>query len=239
MTKAARILLVEDETDILEANSFYLEALGYQVYSAINLEEARKLMWEYPPDLALLDIMLPDGSGLDFADEFRAYSKAPIIFLTCLEDDLDVLAGFDKGAADYVIKPYNMKILAARIAAQLQKKQANSRQIALPPLFIERDTGNITLDGQLIVLSPKELQILCYFVDMQGQEISQAQLYAAIWGNNEPSKMGSTVRTAVSRLRQKLNLDASDYFALQTTVNGGYVFLRIKYAAAEGANNER
>ncbi len=229
MTKSARLLLVEDETDILEANAKYLSALGYEIFTATTLKEARNLMWEYPPDLLLLDIMLPDGSGLDFSTEFREYSKAPIIFLTCLDDDNSVLTGFDKGAEDYVVKPYNMKILAARITAQLKRSSRENRLISMPPLIIDRDASSVTLSGEAISFTPKELQLLCYLVDMIGREVSQAELYEAIWGGTSDT-MGSAVRTTVSRIRQKLKLSESSHFDLLTTAEGGYVFLRIKYS---------
>ncbi len=224
-----RILLVEDETDVLEVNAQHLTALGYEVFSATTLEEARHRIWENPPDLLLLDIMLPDGSGLDFCTEFRRNNTAPIIFLTCLDDNEHILQGLQNGAEDYVIKPYSIEILSARIAAQLRRNKQSTGQFFLPPLLLDKDIGRVLLSGKEIQLTPKEFQILCYLAERNGQEFSQTALFKAIWKEN-PETMGSTVRVTISRLRQKMRFQEEGYFEIMTTSAGGYVFLRLQSA---------
>ncbi len=224
-----RLLLVEDETDVLEINAKHLTALGYEVHTATTLAEARNCMWDYPPDLLLLDIMLPDGSGLDFCTEFRRNNTAPIIFLTCLDDKESVLLGLQNGAEDYVVKPYNVEILAARIAAQLRRNRQSTGQFFLPPLMLDKDTGRVSLSGKDIMLTPKEFQLLCYLAERNGQEFSGAALFQAIW-KEDPETMGATVRVTVSRLRQKMSFLEDGHFEIITTSAGGYVFFRLQSA---------
>ncbi len=227
--KLARLLLVEDETDVLDVNAQHLKKLGYEVFTATSLEEARCSIWEYPPDLLLLDIMLPDGSGIEFCKEFRKNNSAPVIFLTCLDDKENILEGLGSGAEDYVIKPYSIEILSARIAAQLRRSQQSTGQFSLPPLILDKDTGRVSLCGRDIPLTPKEFQLLCYLAERNGQEFSQTFLYRAIW-KEAPETMGSTVKMTISRLRQKMRFQDEGYFEIMTTGAGGYVFLRLQSA---------
>ncbi len=227
--KRTRLLLVDDETDVLDINAKHLTALGYEVFTATTLAEARHRAWEHPPDLLLLDIMLPDGSGLDFCKEFRKINNAPIIFLTCLDDKESTLIGLQNGAEDYVVKPYSIEILSARITAQLRRSQQSAGQVFIPPLLLNKDTGAAMLSGREIQLTPKEFQLLCYLAERHGQEFSQATLFKDIW-RGKPETMGATVRMTVHRLRQKMRFHENGFFELMTTKEGGYVFLRIQSA---------
>ncbi len=224
-----RLLLVEDETDVLDINAKHLKSLGYEVFTATTIEQARRIIWEFPPDLLLLDIMLPDGSGLDFCTEFRKTNTAPIIFLTCLDDKESTLQGLLNGAEDYVIKPYNIDILSARIAAQLRRTRQSNGQFFLPPLILNKDTGQVTLCEKDIPLTPKEFQTLCFLAERNGQEFSQSAIFKAVWQEN-PETMGSTVRVTVSRIRSKMRFQDDGYFEIMTTGSGGYAFLRLQSA---------
>lgn len=232
MVKKTRILLVEDETDVLSANKRYLEEMGFEVYLAETLRTARLTVWEYPPDLILLDVMLPDGSGFDFCKEIREYSGVPIIFLTAMGADGNVVGGFSLGGDDYIIKPYSMEVMGARVMAQLRRHGINTGMIELPPLYIDIASGLVRLENMEVIIPRKELQLLVYFVEHQGQELEPERIYKAIWGG-APETMGSVVRKNVSNLRQKLPLDGSGYFELTNTSNLNYLFLRVRYPAAE------
>jgi DNA-binding response OmpR family regulator len=223
--KKPRIMLVEDETDVMRANREYLEEQGYEVLCAETLQEARVCLWETPADLILLDVLLPDGSGYDFCREVRKTSAASVIYLTCMGEDDHIVTGLAEGGDDYIIKPYSLNVLGARIAAQLRRRGSAAGEIVLPPLCINLSAGTVKLNGADIPLTRKEFQLLVYLAENRGQELSQGQIYAAVWGG-APETMGNTVRVHISRLRQKLGLDDGSAFELSPTANQGYVFLR-------------
>lgn len=232
MTKKKRILLVEDETDVLRANEQYLARLGFEVHCAECLQTARAILWEYPPDLILLDVMLPDGSGFDWCREIRKSSSVPIIFLTALGEDGNVVGGLSLGGDDYIVKPYNMEIMGARVMARLRRDGTNAGTVELPPLFIDVASGLVRLEEIEVVLPRKECQLLIFFAEHQGIELDQQRIYEAIWGD-APETMGTLVRKNVSSLRKKLPLDGSGYFELANTPSKNYLFLRVKYPKAE------
>ncbi len=228
--KKTRILLVEDETDVLQVNQSYLAQHGYEVFCAETLREARNLLWEYPPDLILLDVLLPDGSGYNFCQEIRKTSLVPVIFLTCMGNDSNVVTGLDRGGDDYIVKPYSLSILQARITAQLRRRGVATGEIFLPPLYINLTAGTVKLYEEEINLTRKEFQLLLYMIENRGQEMSQSQIYEAVW-NAPVETMGNTVRMHISRLRQKLKLDDDSAFELSPTNSQGYIFLRTYYGS--------
>lgn len=228
-----RILIVEDEFDVLEANRIFLESEGYEVYTAINLKEARNSVWEQPPDLILLDVLLPDGTGYDFCTEIRKVTAAPIIFLTCMDDTNDIISGFSLGADDYITKPYNMDILSARIAARLGKSRS-AGIISLPPLKIDLHTGKVKMKDEEIVLSTKEMQLLAFFAENTGQEFLPDEIYHRVWGETPGRTTNNTIRVHISNLRSKLRLDEDTPFEIVLTPNKGYMLLRTRAMTSEG-----
>ncbi len=230
MVRKSRILLVEDESDVLRVNEQYLSEKGYEVYCADTLHMAKNLIWEYPPDLILLDVLLPDGSGYDLCKSIRTFCAAPVIFLTCMGDTKNIVDGLSLGADDYIVKPYSFEVLEARIAAQLRRHGIGTGLLELPPLTINMTSGNVRLNDREVLLNRKEFQLLVYLVEHRGQELSQSQLYQAVW--DVPSEtMGNTVKMTISRLRQKLELEETGCFELSTTASQGYLFLRTGYPA--------
>ncbi len=226
--KQPRILLVEDETDVLQVNLRYLTECGYEVHTAETLKAARACLWEFPPDLILLDVNLPDGSGYDFCRELRETTSAPVIFLTCLGAEGQIVTGLETGGDDYIVKPHSLHVLGARVSALLRRRGFGQGRIDLPPLSIDLSTGTATLSGEALSLTRREFSLLCYLVENRGQELSQAQIYEAVWGAG-PETMGNAVKVNISRLRQKLHLDDGSSFELASTANQGYVFLRVRY----------
>ena len=221
--RKTRILIIEDETDVLEANRMFLEAEGYEVACAINLKEARNILWERPPDLILLDVLLPDGSGFDFCGEIRGRTAAPIIFLTCMNSSEQIVGGFTLGADDYITKPYNMDILSARIAARLR---GAGGVIALPPLEIDLHTGKVRMAGEEIALSARETQLLAFFAGNLGREFTLGEIYRRVWGEAPAGSSGNTVRVHISNLRGKLRLGGGAPFEISLAPGKGYIFLR-------------
>jgi DNA-binding response OmpR family regulator len=230
ITGKARILLVEDESDVLRVNEQYLLQRGYEVHCADTLRKARNLIWEYPPDLILLDVLLPDGSGFELCESIRKNSAAPVIFLTCMGHTEHIVNGLSLGGDDYIVKPYSFEVLEARIAAQLRRRGIGSGLLELPPLSVSLTSGSVRLSGEEIPLNRKEFQLLVYLMENRGQELSQAQIYRAVW-ESPPDTMGNTVKMTISRLRQKLRLEETGCFELSTTTSQGYMFLRTGYPA--------
>ena len=228
--KKARILIVEDEANILAINKKHLEKQGYDVITAQSLAEASSAVWEYPPDLVLLDVLMPDGSGFDFCRSVKEITTAPIIFLTCMNSDADVLRGFSAGGDDYITKPYNLDELSVRIVAMLRRGRfSGAGRIEIPPLYIDLLNGRVTLCGENIVLSQKELQLLSCLASSIGQEFTSRELYELVWDASEDMPTGTTVKSHISRLRRKLKLSDTGAFELRHTASGRYMLIKIRF----------
>lgn len=227
--RSPRILMIEDETDVLSLNKRHFEDQGYAVDTAKTLGEARTKLWERPPDLVLLDVMMPDGSGYDFCAELRKITTAPIIYLTCLGRNEDIVRGLMGGGDDYIIKPYNLNVLSARVMAQLRRQGiTGAGRIELAPLTIDLHSGKATLNGEDIRLAPKELQMLAHLVSHAGREFSAEDLYRAVWG--EPVGVyKNTVKTHIANLRRKLRLGDDSPFELSTTSARKYMFMKVMF----------
>lgn len=230
--KPARILLVEDELDVLEANRVYLEQLGYHVSCASSLAQARMRVSEQLPDLVLLDIMLPDGSGLAFCAELREQTMAPIIFLTCLDSNADIIAGIEQGGDDYIAKPYDLTVLAARVKAQLRRNGFGAAaQVELSPLLVDLSKNTADLYQLHVQLTPKEAQLLAFLASNAGREFSKAQIYEQVWGRASTGSL-DTVKMHISTLRKKLHLDIGSPIEIAATSRGNYVLTRTVFGAA-------
>jgi DNA-binding response OmpR family regulator len=224
-----RILVVEDEDDILQVNIKHLNGQGYEVIAAQTLKEAREAVLRQPPDLVLLDVMLPDGSGYDFCRELRELTTAPVIYLTSLGEKNNVLQGLLDGGDDYITKPYDLDVLSARVMAQLRRSGLQGAgRIDMPPLSINLQNGTATLDGKPVPLTQKELQLLAYLVSHAGRECPAGELYEAVW--NAPSNTSThTVTAHISSIRSKLGLDLESPFEIRYTSNKCYMFLMVMY----------
>lgn len=227
----SKILVVEDEPDVLRIIEKHLVQEGHRVIAVSTLNDAMNVLWETPPDLILLDVMLPDGSGFEFCSKIKKITTAPIIFLTCMADTSDILKGFKIGADDYITKPFNLDILSARVASRLRQSGSyRNGVIELPPLYINLQTGRVTLKGKEIMLSQKELQLLALFADNAGREFSAEEIYHAIWRENKIASI-NTVRVHISNLRSKLQLDQASSFEITLTPSKGYMFIKTIFEA--------
>lgn len=225
--RKARILIVEDETDVLIVNQKHLEEQGYEVTAAGTMTQARTALLEQPPDLIVLDVLLPDGKGYDFCAELRKITTAPVIFLTCMNEDADVIRGITAGGDDYITKPYNLELLSVRIMAQLRRAGlSGTGRIELPPLTVDLTLGQATLNGEDIHLSQKELQLLAFLASQAGREFSPSELYKGVWGM-DMNGSSHTVQVYISRLRKKLRLGADCPFEINLNGNGNYIFIKV------------
>lgn len=227
--RKAVILMIEDEKDVLKINQEYFENRGYKTIGAVTFSQARFLLEEHTPDLILLDVMMPDGSGWDFCTELRKKTNAPIIFLTCRNENESIVKGLLKGGDDYVTKPYDLNVLEARVAAQLRRAGiVNAGIIELAPLSIDLLSGEVTLDGKNISLTQKKLQLLGCFVLFAGRRLSCDEIYRRAWGESTPN-ISKTIAVHVANLRKKLCLNDDSWFELKNTGKGEYCFNKVRY----------
>jgi two-component system, OmpR family, response regulator RegX3 len=214
------LLVVEDEPSYQDALSVGLTVEGFVVVIAKNLAEARARYAETNPDLVLLDLMLPDGSGVDYCRELVAQSSTPVIMVTARTEEIDVILGLEIGAADYVTKPYRLRELVARIRAVLRRPRAEANDDVVNFGTISLDTARrtCTRDGMDIELSRKEFDLLALLASRRGQVVTRDEAFDALWWGADLSD-SRTLDTHVKRIRQKIEVDPSNP-AMIVTVRG-------------------
>lgn len=210
-----RVLLVEDEPGILAGNKTALEGAGYTVDTAGTVTEARRRIGDATPDLVVMDILLPDGSGIELCRELRERFVAPILFLTSMDDTDEIVAGLRAGGDDYITKPYRIEELLARIEAQLRRTERLRKNAdeELGPLLLHTATQRAYLDGVDLLLSPKEFQILAVLMQHRGEYRTAGDIFAAVWGM-DPNRDVRTVRVHISHLRSKIRRMAEEQAAV-------------------------
>lgn len=218
------ILVVDDEERIRHLIAAYLKREGYRVIEAENGLEALKKFKTEIVHLIILDIMMPVMDGWTACKEIRSFSEVPIIFLTAKSEDEDKLMGFELGTDNYVTKPFNAKILVANVRSLLNRTYVSKVRIKQDLFFdgihIDELSHNVTVDGEEIYLSPKEYELLIYFVTNKNIVLSREKILDNIWGIDYFGDL-RTVDTHIKRLREKLGGKAY----LITTVRGtGYKF---------------
>ena len=205
------ILIVEDEESYQDALNVGLSVEGFVVVGATNIAEARALLVSSKPDLVLLDVMLPDGSGIDYCRELHDTTHIPVIMVTARTSEVDVVLGLEIGAADYVTKPYRLRELVARIRAVLRRPIAlNEGEIVnfgeLKMNFVRR---TVTRRNKEIELSRKEFDLLALFATHLGQVVTREVCLDTLWWGLELSDT-RTLDTHVKRLRQKIEDDPAN-----------------------------
>lgn len=223
---AARLLVVDDEDTIRELLSGSLRFAGYEVATAGSGAEALRAAASARPDLVLLDVMMPDGDGLEVVRRMRSAGgpEVPVIFLTARDEVCDRLAGFETGADDYVTKPFSLDEVLARIRAVLKRTgQEASRRLQVGDLELDEDLHEVRRGGEAIALTPTEYRLLRFLMVNAGRVVSKSQIFDHVWEYN-PSGEGNVVEPCISYLRRKVDQRAP---RLIHTIRGvGYV-LRI------------
>lgn len=218
------ILLIEDNPHIMKINRAALTRRGYRVVGAETIEKGRALLEHENPDLLILDIMMPDGNGLIFCEEVRKKSTLPILFLSALTENQDIVNGLMRGGDDYLPKPYNLDVLLARVEALLRRTRRTIETVLTRGVLTLNTVSQCVLvNGEDILLTPKEFAILLYLVQNEGREIQMEQLYEEAWGK----PMGddtSAVKTTVSRLRKKIETSG---FTIVFARGAGYCFEKL------------
>ena len=224
-----KILVVDDEPSIREVVSLYLEQMGFDPTVVEDGQTALELIRNEPPDLLILDVMLPGVDGYEITRQVRASSEIPIILLTARKDEIDRILGLELGADDYVVKPFSPRELVSRVKAVLRRTQ----QAAAPPgadqpvsvgsMRIDPRTRQVTVEGKEIALTVKEFDLLWMFVSNPQQVFNRSQLLDRVWGVAEFIDP-STVTVHVRRLREKIEKDPSNPRHIITVWGVGYRF---------------
>ena len=224
-----KILIIEDEPDIRKTLEYNISREGYEVISASSLSEGREKLESASFSLLLLDLMLPDGSGLDLCRELKqdkSLSSMPVIILTAKDDEVDKVVGFELGADDYVTKPFSVRELILRVKAVLKRGERKSDNMEVQRQFgelkIDIDSHEVFVNDDQVSLTALEFKLLRQLVDRRGRVQSRDQLLSDVWGYSSDVTT-RTVDTHIKRLREKLG-DMGKY--VQTIRGVGYKFTR-------------
>ena len=215
------ILLVEDNPHIMKINAQLLTLRGYQVLQAETAAQAREQLRWHPVDLIVLDILLPDGSGLELCRELKAQRPIPILFLTALGENQDVVEGLRAGGDDYLAKPYDLEVLVARIEARLRAAEEVRRYFGYGGLKLDLLTMTGYVNGKDIQLTQKEFTALLLLARAAERKISQEELMEALWGPDAHAE-SRALWPPISRLRKKLNSQESR-LEISSLRGGGYL----------------
>lgn len=202
----ARILVVDDEIDLCEILQFNLESEGFDVDTANSAEEALQTMKHSVPDLILLDVMMEKMSGFDMAQLLRREgNNVPIIFLTALNTEPELLLGFESGADDFITKPYSFQTVLARVKAVLKRSNppALSQPVVIDALAIDPISKTVTLAGNEVAFTRKEFQILLLLAQHRGQYFSREQVLSEVW-ESDTFVGDRSVDVHIARIRKKL-----------------------------------
>jgi len=224
-----RVLLIEDDRDIVELVRYNLEREGFQVASAMDGASGLAQIRKTPPDILLLDLMLPKLSGLDICKEIRrdtTLNKLPILMLTARGEEADRVVGLEMGADDYVTKPFSPRELGARVKALLRRTEPMNeprRVIESRGLSIDPSSYRVTRDTKPVTLSTLEFRLLYYLATRPNRVFSRDQLLDAVWGT-ERFVTPRSVDVYIRRLREKVEIDADQPAFLKTVRGAGYMF---------------
>jgi len=221
-----KILLVDDDPNIRQLVNLYLVKEGFEVTMAASGDEALKLFKASPPNLMLLDIMLPGMDGWQVCREVRKISNIPIIMLSAKDETFDKVLGLELGADDYVAKPFDMKELVARIKAvsrRFQPADNNDKELVFPGLTVNLNQYTVNFMGKPLEMPPKELELLYYLASHPGMVYTREQLLEQVWGYDYFGD-SRTVDVHVKRLREKLSEGESLGWLIKTVWGVGYKF---------------
>ena len=222
-----KILLVDDDPNIRQLVNLYLEKEGFEVAMADRGDTALKQFRAAPPNLMLLDLMLPGMDGWQVCREVRKFSSVPIIMLTAKDETFDKVLGLELGADDYIVKPFDMKELVARIKAVLRRyQQPDSRdegELSFPGLTININQYAVTYLGKELDMPPKELELLHFLAAHPNRVFTREQLLEQVWGYDYYGD-SRTVDVHVKRLREKLTDGEQHGWQIKTVWGVGYKF---------------
>jgi DNA-binding response OmpR family regulator len=220
------VLVVDDEPIVREVVVSYLRREGYRTLEAGDGDSARRLLEEEPPNLVVLDLMLPGTDGLELCRWIRARSELPVIMLTARGEEADRIVGLELGADDYVTKPFSPRELAARVRTVLRRSATDiprAERLSFDGLNIDARTREVTRNSEPLKLTAKEFDLLWFMANHARQVFSRDQLMDRVWGYEAALDTG-TVTVHIRRLREKIEDEPSRPRFLQTVWGVGYRF---------------
>src|SRR2546422_4496646 len=220
------ILVVDDEPQILRVMRASLPIRGYEVITASSGEDALDELSKHVPDLVILDLVMPDTSGLEVCRRVREFSSVPIIVLSAKGSESDKVTALDLGADDYVTKPFGMDELLARVRAVLRRlstSESNDRALTVGDVSIDTDERRVVVGGNEIRLTPKEFDVLKYLVSNAGKVVTHRALLQAVWGWQSADQT-EYLRVFINQLRRKIEPDSSQPRYILTEPWVGYRF---------------
>lgn len=222
--KDIKILLVDDEADILEIVGYNLSQEGYQIFTAENGKKAIEKAKKHQPHLIIMDVMMPEMDGMEACENIRKIpelSQTIITFLTARSEDYSLVAGFDAGADDYMSKPIKPKVLVSKVKAllrRLKEEESSSENLNVGGIEINREEYKIHKDGEEIILPRKEFELFYLLASKPGKVFKREEILDKVWGN-EVVVGGRTIDVHIRKLREKIGED------LFKTIKGvGYKF---------------
>ncbi|MCP5181777.1 MAG: response regulator transcription factor [Pseudomonadales bacterium] len=228
MTGTHNILVVEDEPQLRRGIVDNLQLEGYTVYEADNCAKAREHITRHAPDLLILDRRLPDGDGLTICRDLRSNGcYTPVIMLTAKGEELDRVFGLESGADDYIVKPFSLRELLARVLAHLRRSKswfAVDECVTIGAATIDFSRHEVERDGEKLEISSRELELLRYLVTRRGEVVSRDTILEHVWGRPRDIET-RTVDNFIVRLRKKIELDPANPRCLITVHGSGYKLL--------------
>ena len=230
-----KIALIEDDSDLYALLKYNLEKEGFALVGAQTGKGAIELCRRERPDLILLDIMLPDSDGLDICKGIRSHpelSHIPVIFLTARASETDRIVGLELGANDYIVKPFFIRELIARIKIQFRGQTTATRVLKAGGLELDRTSCRVHLRGQVLALTATEFRLLEFLMSRPGVVFSREQLLDAVWGHDR-AVTDRTVDVYILRLRQKTEIDPTNPLLIRSVRGFGYSFNEAEVLRAE------
>lgn len=224
---SGRILVVDDDRDILKVVKANLELHDYEIDTAENWEEGQKHLSARLPDLVILDVMLPDADGTEICRGLRAdHPEMPIVMLTARDKVSDKVYGLESGADDYVVKPFETLELVARIKACLRRVNVPvvKEAAVIGKLKVDFKKRVVAVSGKKVDLTPKEYNLLCFFIDHRGEAVSRETIRKNIWKGSHIYSWSRVIDVHIQHLRQKIEKDPSNPKFIITIPGAGYRF---------------
>jgi len=220
--KGTRVLVVDDEQQILRALRTSLRGAGYEVETADSVESALTAAAMRPPEAVILDLVLPDGTGADFFREFRTWSSAPVIVLSAVGEEREKVAALDGGADDYVTKPVGIDELLARLRAVLRRTAPSGEPvITVGELVVDLQKRSVSSAGKSVHLTPHQFDLLRVFAINEGKLLTHRMLLQEVWGPGYGNE-SNLLQVNVSQLRRKIEPDRAHPRYLLTEPGAGY-----------------
>lgn len=216
------ILLLEDDENLNRGIAMRLEKEGYQVLSAFGMSQAEELIKQHEVHLIITDITLQDGNGKEFCRRVREHSSVYLIFLTALDEEIDVVSGYDLGADDYITKPFSLMVLVSKVHALMKRVDvAEAVYLISGDIRVSLREMKVWKGQEPLFLSKKEMQLLIFFLENPRQIFSKEQIADAVWDMDGQFMDDNTVPVNISRLRKKLDNDE-----IQNVRGIGYIWTK-------------